>query len=209
MEILAISGSLRAASTNTALLQAAKLLAPPEVGIELFLGMGLLPHFTPDLDTQAGRALPPSVSALRNKVASADGLLFACPEYAGGMPGAFKNLLDWLVGGVEFVEKPVAIFNASPRATEAQKSLRLVLRTMSARIIEEASIVLPFLGKEITATTYVNDPAAARTHIRRSFQLRQVATIGQCASSQFLAARASTSSGTDNCNAGCGASSIT
>jgi chromate reductase, NAD(P)H dehydrogenase (quinone) len=162
MKILAMSGSLRAGSINTALLHAARCLAPPEIKIALFSGFGLLPHFDPDLDTQDGSGLPVSVIDLRKRIGEADGLLIACPEYAGGMPGSFKNMLDWLVGSTEFVEKPVAIFNASPRATEAQKSLRLVLRTMSARIIEESSIVLPFLGKEVDAASFIEDAAAAR-----------------------------------------------
>ena len=126
-QILAISGSLRTASSNTSLLLAAQCLAPPGLRIELFGGMGALPHFNPDLEAD----LPALVAALRATVDAADGLLISCPEYARGMPGSFKNLLDWLVGSPNFHAKPVAIFNASSRASEAQRSLRLVLTTMS------------------------------------------------------------------------------
>jgi NAD(P)H-dependent FMN reductase len=86
MRLLAISGSLRAVSTNTALLQAAMLLAPEGVEIELYDGLARLPHFNPDLDVEP---VPPEVSAWREKIRQADGLLISSPEYARGIPGSF------------------------------------------------------------------------------------------------------------------------
>ncbi|HET9210191.1 MAG TPA: NADPH-dependent FMN reductase [Thermoanaerobaculia bacterium] len=154
MKILAISGSLRAASTNTALLRAAALLAPAGVEIDLYRGLGGLPHFNPDLED----AEPPAVTGLRARVREAGGLLFAVPEYAHGVPGALKNLLDWLVGGEEFIYKPIALFNASPRATHAQASLRETIRTMSGSIVEEASIPVPLLGKAADPRAIAADP---------------------------------------------------
>src|ERR1700682_2784588 len=112
--LLAISGSLRAASSNMALLQAACLLARPPLIVELYDGLALLPHFNPDLDTDA--AAPP-VSDLRARIRAADGLLISSPEYARGVPGSLKNALDWLVSAEDFAGKPVALFNASPRAS--------------------------------------------------------------------------------------------
>jgi NAD(P)H-dependent FMN reductase len=143
--LLAISGSLRPASTNTILLRAAAALAPANVEVPLYEGIAELPYFNPDLED----SLPASVVDFRARVASAAGLLISCPEYAHGVPGAFKNALDWLVGGPEFVDKPVALFNASPRATYAQESLAEILRTMSGRIVSEASVALPLLGRRI------------------------------------------------------------
>lgn len=154
MRILAISGSLRAASTNTALLRAAARLAPAGVEIDLYEGLGGLPHFNPDLEG----AEPPAVTALRAQVREAGALLFAVPEYAHGVPGALKNLLDWLVGGEEFIYKPAALLNASPRATHAQASLRETVKTMSGRIVEEASIAVPLLGKTLDADAIAADP---------------------------------------------------
>jgi chromate reductase, NAD(P)H dehydrogenase (quinone) len=154
MKILAISGSLRAASTNTALLRAAALLAPAGVEIDLYRGLGDLSHFNPDLED----AEPPAVTDLRARVREAGGLLFAVPEYAHGVPGALKNLLDWLVGGEEFIYKPIALFNASPRATHAQASLRETIRTMSGQIVEEASIPVPLLGRALDPGSIVADP---------------------------------------------------
>ena len=145
--ILAMSGSLREGSTNTALLEAARLLAPARVEMQLWNGQGELPQFTPDLED----APPQIVQEFRDLVGRADGLLIACPEYAGGVPGAFKNALDWLVGGETFITKKFALWNASPRAHEAQKSLRLVLETMSSICVEEAALALPLIKQQVTA----------------------------------------------------------
>src|SRR3954468_15130298 len=157
MKILAVSGSLRAASTNTALLRAAALLAPAGVEIDLYRFLGDLPHFNPDLED----AEPPAVTELRVRVREAGGLLFAVPEYAHGVPGALKNLLDWLVGGEEFIYKPVALLNASPRATHAQASLRETIQTMSGRIVDEASIAVPLLARNPGAAGIAADPGIA------------------------------------------------
>src|SRR3954462_926052 len=154
MKILAVSGSLRAASTNTALLRAAALLAPAGGGVGLYRFLGDLPHFNPDLED----AEPPAVTELRVRVREGGGLLFAVPEYAHGVPGALKNLLDWLVGGEEFIYKPIALLNASPRATHAQASLRETIRTMSGRIVEEASIAVPLLGRSLDPDAIAADP---------------------------------------------------
>ena len=144
--ILALSGSLRDGSTNTALLEAAKLLAPPDVEILVWNEQGHLPQFTPDLEPSP----PPEVQDFRDLMGRADGLLIACPEYARGIPGSFKNALDWLVGGETFITKKFAQWNASPRAFEAQKSLRLVLETMSGICVEEAALALPLINKQVT-----------------------------------------------------------
>jgi chromate reductase len=157
MRILAISGSLRAVSTNTSLLRAAATLAPEGMEILLYGGLGDLPHFNPDLeDTE-----PPPVIDLRRQVREADGLLISSPEYAHGVPGVLKNALDWLVGGSEIVGKPIALWNASPRATHAQESLSETLRTMSTRIVPEASIALPLLARGLDAAGIAADPELA------------------------------------------------
>ena len=86
--LLAMSGSLRAGSSNTALLEAAALLAPAGVAVRPYRGLAELPAFNPDLDVEP---LPAAVAALRAEIAAADGLLISCPEYARGIPGAFKH----------------------------------------------------------------------------------------------------------------------
>lgn len=143
-------------SSNTAALKAASRLAPPGVEVELFEGIGDLPHFNPDVDAAGA---PWSVLEWRRRVDSARGLLISSPEYARGVAGVMKNALDWLVSGPEFYEKPVAVLNASPRSTHADASLRLTLATMSGRVIEPASISLPLLGRNLDADGIVADPA--------------------------------------------------
>jgi chromate reductase, NAD(P)H dehydrogenase (quinone) len=138
MKLLALSGSLRMASANSALLEAMKRLAPPDVEIVLYRDLSLLPAFNPDIEDD-----PPGPAAtLRAAVGASDGLLIACPEYAHGLPGVFKNALDWLVGSTEFPGKPVALINAAPRAFHAQASLREILNTMSAQLVAEAFVTV-------------------------------------------------------------------
>jgi chromate reductase, NAD(P)H dehydrogenase (quinone) len=137
--ILAISGSLRAQSTNTTLLLAATRLAPPDVQIDLYKGLGDLPLFNPDLDGKE----PDAVREFQAALAAADGILICSPEYAHGVSGAMKNALDWLVSDVALVGKSVALINASPRATYAQEALLETLRTMSWNVVSEASRTVP------------------------------------------------------------------
>jgi NAD(P)H-dependent FMN reductase len=149
MRILALSGSLRAGSSNTALLLAGARLAAPEVQIVLFSRLGELPHFNPDLDGE-GDAPPPAVAALRAEVSAADGVIICSPEYARGVPGSLKNALDWLVSHADFACMPVLLWNASAAGGQhAQASLVETLRTMSAKVLVEASLLTPFLHKKL------------------------------------------------------------
>ncbi|HET7306927.1 MAG TPA: NAD(P)H-dependent oxidoreductase [Gammaproteobacteria bacterium] len=173
IHIVAISGSLRAASSNTALLRAASSLAPADLEIELFEDIDALPPFNPDRedelyeDAGAGRyhtGLAPDLAVVRElneRVRDAHGLLIACPEYARGVPGVFKNALDWLVGSNAFVAKPFALFNASPRASHAQDAVRLTLETMSGQLVEEACIVVPLLNRNLDARAIMADDTLA------------------------------------------------
>jgi len=130
INLLAISGSLRAASGNSALLRAAIVCAPAGVQISLYEDLGHLPVFNPDHDLHP----PVYVQALRGRVTHADGLLIASPEYAHGVTGAIKNALDWLVSSEGFVDKPVLLFNTGNGAMHAHAALLETLRTMSAKL---------------------------------------------------------------------------
>jgi NAD(P)H-dependent FMN reductase len=155
MNILAISGSLRAASLNSTLLRAAARLAPEDMRVELYAGLGQLPLFNPDLEASD----PPAVAELRTALLDADGVLIASPEYAHGVTGAMKNALDWMVGSEAFVDKPVALLNAAPRAVHAQAALAEIVTVMSARVIQAASITLPILGSNLDEAGIVSHPA--------------------------------------------------
>jgi NAD(P)H-dependent FMN reductase len=110
MRVLLISGSTRHGSANTAALTTAAALAPAAVTPVLYGGLAGLPAFNPDHD---GDLLPPAAAELRGEIAAAAAVLFCTPEYAGTLPGSFKNLLDWTVGGGEMYEKPVAWLNVA------------------------------------------------------------------------------------------------
>lgn len=153
IEILALSGSLRAESGNTALLRAAALLVPAGVHVRIEAGIGELPHFNPDLEGKE----PESVLAFRARLAAADAVIVSSPEYAHGIPGSLKNALDWTVGSGEFSGKPVALFNASPRASLAQESLAEIVRTMDARLVETAFVSLPLLGSKLNGEQIAAD----------------------------------------------------
>jgi chromate reductase, NAD(P)H dehydrogenase (quinone) len=113
MKILALTGSLRAASLNTMLLRAVQRLAPTDIRVELYRGLGELPPFNPDVEAHGA---PRAVGELRSRIISSHALLIASPEYAHGVSGVIKNALDWMVGNESFVGKPVGLLNTSPRA---------------------------------------------------------------------------------------------
>lgn len=158
IRILAISGSLRAASSNTQVLLAMTRLAPDEVEIELYSGVGDLPHFSPDLD---GPNAPAPVLDLRRRIAAADAIMISSPEYAHGVPGSLKNALDWVVSGVEIVAMPIALLNPSPNSTHAQASLAETLRTMSTEVLPSASATIPLSGRRLDASGILAEPALA------------------------------------------------
>lgn len=134
MKVLAIPGSLRATSSNAALLRAARSVAPAGTKVTLYDGLGELPHFSPDLDVDP---VPAAVASLRNQVGAVDALAISSPEYAHGIPGSLKNALDWLVSTVHPIGKPVLLVSASPAgAAHAHAQLLEVLRTMSMRVID-------------------------------------------------------------------------
>ncbi|MET4782946.1 NADPH-dependent FMN reductase [Glaciihabitans sp. UYNi722] len=141
--ILMISGSVRSGSVNSAVIATAAELLPDDVTPVIYSGIGELPHFNPDLDHEP---LPQSVAELRRLIAESSALLFSTPEYAGAMPGAVKNLLEWTVGGIETTHKPTGWINPSTmqnRAAGTYASLRIVLDYTDASVIDRACIDVP------------------------------------------------------------------
>jgi len=153
IRILAISGSLRKESYNTALINAISKLAPRGIDVVIFNDIGLIPLFNPDRETENVVA----VKKLKTELKKSNGLLISSPEYAHGISGVLKNALDWLVSGDEFPYIPVALINTSPRATHAQTALREVISTMSGNIIESASIVVPLLGTDLDTNGIIDN----------------------------------------------------
>lgn len=157
--VLLLTGSLRAQSTNTAALRT--LLSLPHAGISgtIYEGLDLLPAFNPDQDDDR---LPTAVLDLREHIRGSDALVISTPEYAGALPGSFKNLLDWTIGDSRegsIYNKPVAWLNVSPRgAAGAHAELRTVLGYAHAAIVEPACIAVPVTQTMIEADGLISDP---------------------------------------------------
>jgi NAD(P)H-dependent FMN reductase len=148
MTFLAVSGSLRAGSLNTAVVETAVALCPPPVTMTVYRGLGRLPYFNHDVETTCP---PPEVLDLRAQCAAADAVLIASPEYAHGTSGVLKNGLEWIVGGGELTDKPVAVVTASPSMTggdRAQAWLKETLLIMGARVLPE-SLPIPCASVKI------------------------------------------------------------
>ncbi len=196
--IALVSGSLRAGSTNTAVLEKARAVAPDGVTTVMYGGMGELPHFNPD-DDREGELVHPAVADLRAQLAAADALLLCKPEYAGALPGALKNLLEWTVGDAGTCRKPVAWINASgpaapTGAADAHESLRKVLGYVAADIVEDARVRIPVTRQDVGPDGTVSDPeireriADALTALGQAVghrglrvDLSKVATVGDVA----------------------------
>ena len=160
IRLLAISGSLRARSSNTEVLRALALLAPPGVTLMQYEGLATLPAFNPDLDGE-DMTPPTPVQELRSQLVNADAVVICAPEYAHGVPGSLKNALDWLVSVPQVVHKPAALVNVSPRSTHAQVSLAETLRTMSMHLVADAPYVVPLVDRGMTSVAIASDPALA------------------------------------------------
>ncbi|MBC8122183.1 MAG: NAD(P)H-dependent oxidoreductase [Gemmatimonadaceae bacterium] len=163
VKILAISGSLRTGSSNTALLSAAATLFPENTTFKTYEGLADLPHFSPELD---GDDSPVPVKNLRALLQEADGVLICTPEYAYGMPGVLKNALDWTVSTGEFAGKPVVAISASPYSTggaQAHASLVLTLSALAANTVEPGSLIVPFVRTKLGANGDISDPATAQS----------------------------------------------
>jgi NAD(P)H-dependent FMN reductase len=160
--ILLISGSLRAGSTNTAVLRTAQAIAPDGIETVLYEGMAGLPHFNPDDDAE-GAPVHSAVAELRAAIAGADALLFCTPEYAGALPGSFKNLLEWTVGDAGTYDKPVAWINAAgpaapTGAADAHDSLRKVMHYVHANVVEAACAPIPVARGDVGDDGLIADP---------------------------------------------------
>lgn len=156
--LLCISGSARRHSSNSTLLNALACAASDIADCRLYGGLATLPIFSPDLE---GDMTPAPAADLVATVASADGLIIACPEYAHGIPGGMKNLLDWLVSREAFVDKPVMLVwaNGHGRGAHVRAALAEVLGTMNARLLitDGASIYLAAKPPEAMAAILETD----------------------------------------------------
>jgi chromate reductase, NAD(P)H dehydrogenase (quinone) len=179
--LLLVSGSLRTGSTNSAALRTIAAAAPPGIRVVVSDHVRALPHFDPDADVDP---LPAEVARMRAAVEAADAVLFSTPEYAGALPGSFKNLLDWIVGGGQLVGKPVAWVDvAAPgRGERAHEELAVVLRYVDAAIVGDACARVPVARQAVGPDGTVTDETtragilAAAERLAGAARARQGAT---------------------------------
>ncbi len=156
LKLLALSGSLRKTSYNTAAITALKILAPEYIKITIG-EIDKLPLFNPDREDEN----IPALKTLKSSLNEASGLIIASPEYAHGISGPLKNALDWLVSGAEFPYKPIMLINTSPRASHAQTALKEVLTTMSGNIINESYVSVTLLSSNLDSSGIIANPIIA------------------------------------------------
>jgi chromate reductase len=158
MKILAVSGSLGRKSSNTELLRAARQLCVGDAEVVIYQGLRDIAPFDPDLEDHDA---PQPVKDFRELIRSADGVVISSPEYAHGVSGVLKNALDWTVSTGDFYDKPVAVLNASPRATIALEAMKENLRTMGSKLLDEASITVSVMSRRLDANEIATDAEIA------------------------------------------------
>jgi NAD(P)H-dependent FMN reductase len=160
VRIFAIVGSVAPHSSNSRLLHG-MAAASGCLDVQVWEALDQLPYFRPDADGDS------EVASLRQAIAAADAVWIATPEYAGGMPGALKNALDWLVGSGELYGKPVVVLSAAPsqqRGGNARRWVEDVVRTQGADVLDSFTVATP-PGTTDTRLRELADQALARaTH---------------------------------------------
>jgi chromate reductase len=157
VRLVLIGGSLRSQSVNKAVIATAAEIAPARARAVIYKRLGELPHFNPDDDRDP---LPEAAADLRKQLEDADAVLFSTPEYAGSLPGAFKNLLDWAVGGSGLYRRPAGWINPSTLggARDTYHALRIVLGRAGADIIESACRDIPVSRDAVGADGLIESP---------------------------------------------------
>ena len=144
VKFLALSGSLREASYNSAAIKSLAEFSPDH--IDIVIGdISQLPLFNSDLESE----VIPALDKIKHELNSSSGLIISSPEYAHGISAPMKNVLDWLVSSFEFPDTKIMIINTSPRAHHALDSLKEILTTMSGDIIDSAYVSIPLLGSTL------------------------------------------------------------
>lgn len=152
--IFAIPGSLRAASSNHHILRYLSGLVPADVNFIIYNELASIPPFDPGLDNDTP---PAAVTGLRANIHNADAVIICTPEYAFGVPGQLKNALDWLVSSGTLVDKPAALITASSSGEYAHPALLRTLGALSAKVLEEACLLVPFIRSKMDGEGNVMD----------------------------------------------------
>jgi NAD(P)H-dependent FMN reductase len=140
-------------SSATSVLNHIAALMPSNVEFNVYDGLGDLAHFD-DSDN-----VPAEVIKFRELIAESDGVFICTPEYAFGVPGTLKNALDWTVSSGELTYKPVALITAASVGKNAHASLLLILSALTAKVTEEATLLIPFIRTKLNENGEIKDPA--------------------------------------------------
>lgn len=162
--IFAISGSLRSGSSNHNILKFLSALAPADLTYTIYQNLAQIPPFDPGLDNET----PQEVTELRDSINQADAVIICTPEYAFGVPGQLKNALDWLVSSSTLVDKPISLITASSVGNNAHAALLLTLGALSANVIEEATLLIPFIRAKMDTEGNITD-APTREGLENAF----------------------------------------
>ncbi|WPU91066.1 NADPH-dependent FMN reductase [Mucilaginibacter sabulilitoris] len=152
--ITAISGSLRSGSSNHHILKYLSGLVPADITFNIYDELALIPPFDPGLDNDTP---PEAVTRLRGLLTTADAMIICTPEYAFGVPGQLKNMLDWLVSSSTLVEKPVALITASLGGEHAHASLLLTLGALNSNVIDGATLRISFIRSKMDSSGNITD----------------------------------------------------
>ncbi len=147
--ILAISGSLRARSTNLSIIENIAEMFTDRINLTIYDGLARLPHFNPDLEQTAPIA---EVEDFRRRIRESDGVLVCTPEYVFSIPGVLKNALEWTVGTSDFAGKPTALITASSLGEKTHESLFLVLKTIEANMSEDTALLISGARTKLNST---------------------------------------------------------
>jgi len=164
-KVIAISGSTRQHSINHALIKAIADLAAESLDITVYNGIGALPQFNPDDDVDN---VANEVSAFRQQLSAAEGIIICTPEYARGVPGSLKNAIDWTVSSSQFPHKPTMLITASTDGTYGHHALLQTLKAIEAKGVDHLQMVIQFAKTKVGADgriTHEETLAGVRTLI--------------------------------------------
>jgi NAD(P)H-dependent FMN reductase len=152
--IFAISGSLRAGSSNHSILKIIGDMLSDDINYQIYDGLSSIPPFDPGLDNNTP---PETVIALRKLITNADAIIICTPEYAYGVPGQLKNAIDWMVSSGSFSGKLTALITASTGGENAHTALLKTLGAVDANVPEEATLLISYIRSKMNADGIITD----------------------------------------------------
>lgn len=151
IKIIGISGSLRGASSASAVLKLVAGLVPANTEFQIYDGLGEIPAFNDSNE------IPATVQRFIDLITEADAVFFCIPEYAFGVPGALKNAIDWTVSSVAFNDKPIALITAASTGEKAHAAFLQTLTAIGTKKSEATSLLLPYIRNKMNTKGEMTD----------------------------------------------------